>query len=63
MKGGGPHQHSPVEVSPDKLLDAGLAAAVHVLELVHGGELLHVQPVGGDHVWTEEQRNRTGVRG
>lgn len=41
---------SPVEVSPDELLDPILALSMEVLKLVHGGELLHVEPVGSDNV-------------
>lgn len=32
-------------MSPDELLDSILALSVQVLKLVHGGELLHVEPV------------------
>lgn len=40
----------PVEVSPDELLNPILALSVEVLELVHSGELLHVEPVRSDDV-------------
>lgn len=44
--------HSPIEVSSDKFLDAGLAGGVQVLKLMHRRELLHIQPVRGHHIWT-----------
>lgn len=43
--------HPPIEVSSDKLLDAGLAGGVQVLKLMHGRELLHIQTVWGHHIW------------
>lgn len=40
----------PVEVSPDELLNSILALSVEVLKLMHGGELLYVEPIGSDNV-------------
>lgn len=40
----------PVEVSPDELLNSILALSVEVLELMHGRELLYVEPIGSDDV-------------
>ena len=37
-------------MTSDELLDTVLALGVQVLELMHGRELLHVQPVRGDYV-------------
>lgn len=34
-----------VEMTPDELVDLRLAGLMHILELVHGGELDHVQAV------------------
>jgi hypothetical protein len=39
-----------VEVASDKLVDLLLGNGVQVLELVHGGKLLHVQTVGKDAI-------------
>lgn len=45
-------------MSPDKLLYPGLVGGVQVLELVHGGELFHIETVGGDHVCVLKQKHR-----
>lgn len=48
-------------MSSDELLDAVLALSVQVLELMHGRELLHIQPIWSNNVcvrkksrWREE---------
>lgn len=42
-------------MSPDKLLNSILALSVEVLKLVHGGELLYVEPVRSDNVYAAGQ--------
>lgn len=43
--------HVPIKVAPHKLLDSSLALSMEVLELMHGGELFHIQPIGGHDIW------------
>jgi hypothetical protein len=50
-------------VTSDELLDTVLALGVQVLELMHGRELLHVQPVRGDYVCgVVGEKEREGAR-
>lgn len=45
-------------MSSDKLLNSILALSVEVLKLVHGGELLYVEPVRSDDVCTSGQEEK-----
>lgn len=45
-------------MSPDKLLNSILALSVEVLKLMHGGELLYIEPVRSDNICTTEQEKR-----
>lgn len=48
-------------MSPDEFLNSILALSMEVLELVHGGELLNIEPVRSDDVcvsrWEKELNN------
>lgn len=45
-------------MSPDKLLNSILALSVEVLKLMHGGELLYVEPVRSDNVCMAGQEKK-----
>lgn len=49
--------HIPIKMAPHKLLDPSLALSMEVLELMHGGELLHIQPIGRHNIWGEGRRS------
>ena len=42
-------------MSSDELLDAVLALSMQVLELMHGRELLHIQPIWSNNVCLEKE--------
>lgn len=47
---------SPVEMSPDEFLNSILALSMEVLKLVHGGELLNIEPVRSDDVCVQGRK-------
>lgn len=49
-------------MSPDKLLNSILALSVEVLKLMHGGELLYIEPVRSDNVCTTGQGKKEEVK-
>lgn len=45
-------------MSPDEFLNSILALSMEVLKLVHGGELLNIEPVRGDDVCVPWEKNK-----
>lgn len=52
---------SPIEMAPDKVMDAIFSQGVEVLKLVQGAKLHHIQAVWGDQICqVKSQINKAG---